>query len=58
MSRVTPLPESDAATSRAADDLVITEFGHETGEFPDGRICICWASPGSPSATIGGRPSR
>ncbi|KUN85029.1 hypothetical protein [Streptomyces griseoruber] len=59
MSRITPLPDGDAATARAVDDLVITEFGHDPAEFPDGRICICWtSSPGVPSATDGGHTSR
>ncbi|MFI1443903.1 hypothetical protein [Streptomyces fructofermentans] len=59
MSRISPLLDGDAAIARAADDLVITEFGHDQGEFPDSRICICWtSSPDAPSAADGGRTSR
>ncbi|WP_340376216.1 hypothetical protein U5640_14485 [Streptomyces sp. SS7] len=59
MSRITPLPDGDAALSGAVDDLVITEFGHDPSAIPDGRICICWTPwHGTASATDGGRTSR
>ncbi|MEU1516806.1 hypothetical protein ABZ490_32465 [Streptomyces sp. NPDC005811] len=59
MSRITSLPDGDTATFGAVDDLVITEFGHDPAEIPDGRICICWIpSHGPASATDGGRTSR
>ncbi|MES9523818.1 hypothetical protein [Streptomyces capoamus] len=61
MSRITPLPDGGTATATATavDDLVITEFGHDLAEMPDGRICICWtASSGAPSAQDGVRTTR
>ncbi|WP_328496305.1 hypothetical protein OHS59_29110 [Streptomyces sp. NBC_00414] len=59
MSRITPLLDGDAANARGADDLVITEFGAESGEFTDSRICICWKpGPFPVSVTDGGRHTR
>ncbi|MGC5563074.1 hypothetical protein ACPYPG_09535 [Streptomyces sp. FR-108] len=59
MSRITPLLDGDAAIARGADDLVITEFGPESGESTDGRICICWMpGAGSGAAPDGGRQTR
>ncbi|MEW2566896.1 hypothetical protein [Streptomyces sp. NPDC047070] len=57
MSRITPLLDGDAAIARGADDLVITEFGAESGESTDGHMCICWM-PGAGASADGGRQTR
>ncbi|SHH96416.1 hypothetical protein [Streptomyces sp. 3214.6] len=59
MLRITPLVDGDGDRARSIDDLVITEFGDDSAQIPDGRICICWtSSTGTPSAMDGGRTSR
>ncbi|MFE9119674.1 hypothetical protein [Streptomyces sp. NPDC007172] len=54
MSPITPPPNVDAPAAGACDDLVITEFGPESGEFSDSRICICWMPAPAPRSAADG----
>ncbi|GAA4097949.1 hypothetical protein AB0C89_17180 [Streptomyces sp. NPDC048491] len=54
MSPITPLPNIDAPAAGLTDDLVITEFGPESAEFADSRICICWMPAAAPRSAADG----